>query len=223
MKPIEQKRRMLHAGQDPVLDYVVRFPDGEIGEAATPFYLCDLIFHRDFTDCEDPVTWFILVSGHLKSLALSGAMEEERVIVYDAKGRFFDNSISKQADIEKEELSFVNRDNPVVLDGYDPWTAIGSLIREGYIEVWEKYPTFSEVNKTHGCSNCIFNELKEGVPFCKAWDYTYAQMDWEKPCFWLTNGNKMNGYHYVTPNEIMRDMSHRTAFKPVTERTEHRF
>ncbi|MBU9723270.1 MULTISPECIES: hypothetical protein [Bacillaceae] len=225
MNSIQLKRRFIETTQDPVLDYVVKLPNGEIGEAATPFYLCDLIFHNDYTDCEDPATWFMLIMDYLRNMALSSSMDQQRVTVYDAKGIFYDGLLSNQNSLESgsEDLNFINRDNPIILDGYDPYTAIASLIKHGYIQLWEKYPIFSEERKVSGCNNCSFNMELEGTLFCKAWDYKNAQWEWEKPCFWLTNGEKMKEYHFVDPKNIKIDMSHRDAYKPVNERLDHRF
>ncbi|MBB5172453.1 hypothetical protein [Texcoconibacillus texcoconensis] len=192
-----------------------------MGEAKTPFYLCDLIFHEDFTDCEDPVTWYVLMINRLRDFAATASMNQERVLIYDAKGLVYDTATPySDEDRDDDELSIVNYNNPKVIDAYDPWTAIASLIKERFIHIWGKYPTFSEENKTHGCKNCIFNTQKKGEPFCIAWDYKNAQREWEKPCFWLTNGEKMKAHHYVYSDEVMRDMSHRVTYRSVSLRTD---
>jgi hypothetical protein len=211
------KRRFLQKGEQPTMDFVIEFPDGTIGEAASPFYLCDLIFHPDYTSCDDPRTWFVLSGQRLRDIATELGMERLRVTVYDALGAFYDNVISRfhhaQADLEIE-----NPNQPIILDGYDPWTSIASLIRCGYIRLWEKVPTFSDKKKVQGCQTCVFRTEKDGRPYCLAWDYKNAMQEWEKPCWWVTCGQRYDRYVEVTPANLCNDYSHKKAYKPVEQR-----
>ncbi len=219
LQDINQKRRILQVDETPTMDFVVEFPDGTVGEAISPFYLCDLIFHPHYTDCDDPRTWFIITGQRLRDIASQLAMERLRVTVYDAKGKFFDNTISRFTD-SKSELIIENPNTPLILDSFNPYTAISSLINIKYIRLWEKVPTFSEEKKIQSCEGCIFNTVENGVPFCKAWDYEYAQEDWEKPCWWVTNGSRYQDYVEVTKENLCRDMSHKPTFKRVEERND---
>lgn len=220
-KHISQCRRWLQHNEEPTMPYVVRLYDGTIGEAISPFYLCDLIFHENYTDCDQPETWFLIMGRKLRRIASSiFAMNQIRVTVYDAKGKFYDNLLSHPENADY--LEYENRDSPFILDGFNPWTAIVSLIQAGYIQLWEKYPTFSVADKTSGCANCIFNDesRSDGVPYCHAWDYRNAQYDWELPCWWLTNGESYDDYHFVHPDKITTHLKHRVNYIPPEERTE---
>jgi len=213
------KRRWLQAGEEATMDFVVELPDGSVGEACSPFYLCDLLIHPNYTDCDDPRTWFILQGQRLRDIASQLTMERLRVTVYDAKGAFFDNTISRFTDQSKNELAIENPNSPLILDSFNPYTAIASLINIRYIRLWEKVPTFSEKKKCQDCKQCIFNtRTADGMDYCNAWDYEDAQYDWAKPCWWVTNGSRYEKYVEVTPENVCKDMSHKPTFKPVHER-----
>jgi hypothetical protein len=219
--PIQTKRRWLQPDETPTMDFVIEMPDGSVGEAESPFYLCDLLFHPNYTDCDDPRTWFILQGQRLRDIASQLSMERLRVTVFDAKGAFFDNTISRFSDNSKRELVIENPNTPKILDGFNPFTAIKSLVEIEYIRLWEKAPTFSEQKKVQDCGSCIFNSTtNDGTPFCKAWDYEDAQYDWSKPCWWVTNSERYESYKEVTKNNVCKDMSHKATFRPVSERND---
>jgi hypothetical protein len=217
-RPIDKLRHWLPHDEEPTLPYVVLMPDGKLGEAASPFYLCDLIFHPNFTDCDNPSNWFILMLTRLREIALTHfTLNGIRVSIYDSLGLFYDNLLGYTD--HSDELEYENRENPVVIDAYSPFTAITSLVKAGYIQVWEKIPTFAEQTKKKGCGNCIFNKKINGNDYCGAWDYIDAQFDWEIPCWWITNGDQTENYQYVKPEEITGDYSYQKGWKPVELRT----
>ncbi|MBE3518740.1 MAG: hypothetical protein IMW97_00350 [Firmicutes bacterium] len=71
--------------------------------------------------------------------------------------RCHDPVISRKPD-EEEEAEFVNKDEPVIIDGYNWWTAVAEMIRLGYIRLYEKIPTWSDSaeKKKEMCRNRVF-------------------------------------------------------------------
>jgi len=138
MMNIEEKRHWLEPGEKPALPYVIEFMDGRRGEAENPDYLMDLITGEYFSDVDDPNTYYLLCVKTLRDIAAGPlAMAGIRATVYDGVGPFYDSAISRYKDeVEEEgEIEFVNPDDPVILDGWDPWTVVASLIKAGYIKV----------------------------------------------------------------------------------------
>ena len=214
------KRRWIEPESPFTMDFVVGMNDGRIGEAESPFYLCDLLFDEHLTDVDAPELYFILMHEKIRSIVKNRELNNERVRVYDAKGMVYDSYLYSS---HKEELEpFSNQDDPVIYDLFDLFTGITSLIKNHDILLYEKKPVFSELHKKVGCQTCIFNGNRDGKPFCLAWDYTNAQLDWEKPCFWVTNTQGDGTYKQVTAETITTDMSHKKRFKPLSERVDHR-
>jgi hypothetical protein len=71
-------------------------------------------------------------------------MNAVRATVYSGVGPFFDNKISRHPDEVEEEgqIEFENEDDPIILDFWDEWTTMASLVRCGYLKLFEKVPTF---------------------------------------------------------------------------------
>jgi len=135
-------------------------------------------------------------------------------------GPFYDSAISRYKDeVEEEgELAFVNPDDPVILDGWDPWTVVASLIMAGYIRLWEKYPTWSAKQKKQGCAECRFyKKLEDGTPYCEVWQDTDFEMA-EPNCPYVTTGAPYLEYHEVQPDEIA-DPSFKGQWRPIEART----
>lgn len=217
---IEEKRHFLDDGQQPTLPFVVEFIDGKRGEAISPLHLMDLIVHEYFSDCGDVQTFYILGTDYLRKFAASVlAVEGIRATVYDGLGPFYDNAVSRHPDeIEEEgELEFSNPEDPVILDSWDPWTVVASLIKTGYIKVYEKYPVWSDRQKKQGCEGCVFKQEKDGQPYCAVWESSGAIEVWHKVCPFVTNGEMYPDYVEVTP-ENLTDPSYKHGWVPISER-----
>lgn len=201
MGNLEEKRRFLNAGQEPSLPFVVEFFDGRIGEAIDPLYLMDLIIHPDFSDIDEVETMYLLGVKTLRDVAATTlAMQGIRAVVYDGLGPIYDNGVPRYEDeeLESSELEFKNPDNPVILDGWDPWTVVASLIKVRYIKIIEKQPVWSDKEKIQGCSGCSYNSPGK----CLIWGSEEAKKAWDATCFFVSNGPWYQDYHEVKPDEI---------------------
>lgn len=233
--PIDLERDRVHwldPSQEPTWPYYVEFADGRRGEALTPHYLMELIIHEGFaelywgTDDGETQTFYLLGVKILRDIASGAlAMEGIRATVYDGVGPFYDPVISRHPDDEDEELEFENMDDPIILDGWDPWTVTASLIRAGYIRVFEKYPTWSGdgPSRKKKCDGCVFNkrtEWKNGEQEvkCAAWDVTWVGEHAGDGCPYITHGAPYLGYHEVKPEELPDPADWKDDWVPVTER-----
>lgn len=65
----------------------------------------------------------------------------------------------------------------MILDGWDPWTVVSSLVKAGYLKLYEKYPTWSGEGpiREKGCEGCVFRQVVreengEEWLYCKSWE-----------------------------------------------------
>ncbi|EGL18636.1 MULTISPECIES: hypothetical protein [unclassified Paenibacillus] len=216
-KKLLNKRRFLEENEEPSFPFVVEFRDGRRGEAINPLYLMDLIIEEHFSDCEDVHTLYLLGTNVLRDLAASEfSMDRVRATVYSSSV-IYDNLIANYEDAVGEELDFVNRDSPVILDSWDAWTVVASLIKAGYLKIYEKLPVWSDKHKVQGCDHCIFRKADDqGQEYCALWETNYFR-EWDKLCPFPTNGSGYTDYHEVRPEEIT-DPSYKTAFIPIEQR-----
>jgi len=206
MPHIEDKRRFLNIDDQPTMPFVVEFADGQRGEAINSLYLMDLITGEYFADIDEVQTYYLVGVKTLRDLAASTfAATGVRALVYDGVGPFYDNGISRYKDEQEEEREklFTNSDHPIILDGYDPWTVVASLIRAGYMKLWERYPVWSDKAKVQGCDGCIFKQDRDGKPYCTVWESPNVFVLWNESCAWVTNEAPYEDYHEVDPDAII--------------------
>lgn len=218
---LENKRRFLDVDQKATLPFVVEFKDGRRGEAVSPRYLMDLVFHEYFSDIDEIETLYLVPVKILTDLAGTNlAIQGVRAIVYDGLGPVFDNAIIRNEEEvpEATQMEFQNMDNPVLLDGWDPWTAIASMVRVGNLKIYEKYPVWSDKTKKQGCDTCIFKTTNtDSKPYCSVWESEGVFRIWDKACFYVTNGSAYFDYHEVTPEDITKETC-KYQWKPFNER-----
>lgn len=217
---VQDKRRFMEASEKPSMPFFIEFADGRRGEAMTPLHLLDLVVHEKFSDVDDIETLYLLSVKKLKDLAASEfAMDQKRAVVYDALGPMYDNAISRNEEEVKEEkeLAFNNHQTPVILDGFDPWTVVASLIKSGYIKVYEKFPVWSDKLKKQGCTECIFKEEKDGFPYCKVWESSGAIEVWNNSCPFVTNGEFYLDYKKVSLEDLTLE-TYKPGWMPTKDR-----
>lgn len=217
------RRRFISSLKHAEMPFVIRFKSGVYGEALDPVALCDFLFDWDFSN--KPVEhWKMLLTASLRRIAFEYAVEGKRVILYDERGYHFDNVLDHDENhpFPLDGIVFTNFDTPYIIDGFDPCTAIASLIRIGYIQYYEKYPLFSEKKKVPGIGKCSFHrKLKNHeIDTCYAWHCDGESMEkkWKGNCFWLTNGGEFDVYKKVEPHEVITDFSHKQGWMPIEER-----
>ncbi|GIM48417.1 hypothetical protein DNHGIG_39660 [Collibacillus ludicampi] len=228
MVNIEERRHWLEDGQEPTLPYYIEFADGRRGEAVNPSRLMDLIIHEYFSDVDDPHTFYLLGVKCLRDIAAGPlAMMGVRATVYDGVGPFYDTAISRYKDEvdEEGELEFQNPDEPVILDGWDPWTVVASLIKAGYIKVYEKYPTWSGEGpvRKKKCDGCVFREEvfkdEEGKwIYCSAWEMELGFEHAGHNCPYITHGTPYKDYHEVKPEELPDPATWKPDWVPISNR-----
>ncbi|MFD0591008.1 hypothetical protein ACFQZE_23720 [Paenibacillus sp. GCM10027627] len=126
--------------------YYFQLYSGQIGESDTPIGLFDLLCDPAYSDCDDRTTQIIMLGRLLRDVAgQTLAAESVHARVYSGSGPFFDNRISRHPDEIEEEgsIEFYNENEPVLLDFWDEWTTMASLVKCGYLNLYERIPTFS--------------------------------------------------------------------------------
>ncbi len=220
MTILETKRHYLEDGQEPTLPFLIEFMDGKRGEAISPLYLMDLIIHPDFSDVDDIETLYLLTVKKLRDIAgTTFSTNRVHTRVYDGIGPFYGNQLSRHEDEVKEEkeIEFVN-DEPIILDGWDSWTAVASLIKSGYIKLYERYPVWSDEKKEQGCKHCSFKKDIEGHPYCIVWESSNVFDIWDNICPFVTSGSEYLDYYEVKSNDIV-DPSYKKDWLPIEKRT----
>lgn len=219
-----ERRRFVVSLEDAKMPFVIQYQSGVFGEALDPVALCDFLFDWDFSNT--PVEhWKMLLVASLRRIAFEYAVEGKRVILYDDLGYEFDNVLDHPKDhpFPIDKITMNNFDDPYIIDGFDPWTAIASLIRIGYITYYEKFPLFSEKKKIPGVDKCIFRRELENHEF-KSWCYAWncegesLKEKWNGNCFWLTNGERFDQYRKVEPEDVISDYSHKEGWLPIAKR-----
>lgn len=221
--------RWLEEGETPTLPYYVEFADGRRAEAATPHQLMNILIHPEFTqvrEFSDLYHYFTLKRLHTLA-AVELPLDGIRATVYDALGPFYDPMISRKPD-EEENAEFVNKDEPVIIDGYNWWTAVAEMIRLGYIRLYEKIPTWSDSaeKKKEMCRNCVFKGKslppdEEGdTPFwCHAWEAVIEEAV-VRQCPYVSTGPILEEYRPVDPERMPDPAVWMPDWKPVSERTQ---
>ena len=218
---LRQRRQWLDVNQTPTLPFYLEFPDGRRGEAKNPLFLLDLVLDPYLSDVEDVETLHLVTIQRLRDIASQVfASQGKRAVVYDAMGPVFDNTINRYPDEAKEasEVEFDNIDQPIILDGFDPWTAIASLVRAGYMDLYERVPVWTSAERDTGCASCTFNITRDEKPFCSIWD-THQLEQRNATCPFPVSKAPYLKYTLVQPDNIASSMF-KEQWVPVEQRTE---
>jgi hypothetical protein len=135
--------------------YVIELYDGRRGQADTALSLFDLLCAPDYSDCDDRVTQIMLLCSKLKDVAAYDLSTREiRTQVFSGMGLFFDNGAPKHQD-ETEEAGAIRFTNeqPLILDAWDEWTTMASLIQCGYLKLYEKAHQLTSAEQVHQARN----------------------------------------------------------------------
>lgn len=218
-KPLIETRKWLADGEKASKLYYFKLYTGERGEADSPLSLFDLLVDPAYSDCDDRATHLIMLGKFLKDVAAFHlAPRGIRAVVYDGVGKLFDNSMSRYED-EKEEahdIEFINMDSPVLLDFWDEYTVLTSLIRCGYLQLFEKVTTFQATYQESSCESCIFYDGEKNR--CSAWmaGNTLGRLD--KTCPFWTRRAPVGRYLEVTPDSLQSEPMWKVNYKPLTDR-----
>ncbi|OAB28409.1 hypothetical protein [Paenibacillus macquariensis] len=152
----------LESTLQPTKLYYIKTIDGRRGESDSAVEIFDLLCGSGYSDCEDRATHLIMLSLLLKQVAMLLAQEENMADVYDGLGKIYSNYEKQEG-----EMKF-NQEEITVLDSWDESTTIQSLIKTGYIELYQKVLTFGG-SKEDNCQNCIFRDAGKN-DYCSTWN-----------------------------------------------------
>lgn len=166
MNTVDISQRRWLNDENPTMRYYIELADGRRGESDTALQLCDLVINQDYSDCEDRETQIMLLGKKMKDVAaFTLATEGVRAQVFSGVGLFFDNGVAVREDEIKESSSVTlfNRE-PVILDFWDEWTVIASLIKIGYLKLYEKAHLIPVADREELASNLVIFDHMFGTP-----------------------------------------------------------
>ncbi|MCD8509140.1 MAG: hypothetical protein LRY73_04140 [Bacillus sp. (in: Bacteria)] len=233
----DQDWKIIDTLEDAVMPFVVGFKGGKLVEARNPVILCELIFGGNFKKSGVEM-WELMINSSLSIIRFEYASRGERIKIFDKDGLIYDNVFDSEDELfSLKGLTFNNFHDPYIIDAYDPWTAIASLIRINYISLYEKVPLFTDDTKDPGCGRCSFHGggklvLEDGayqkmneesgiwLSWCNGWDKDCLSLQryWKGQCYWLTNGSPYEKYQQVVPNKIMDEGIFKKEWVPTKRR-----
>ena len=213
-------RRWLDPAKTPTMNYYFELYTGERGESDSPLCLFDLLVEPEYSDCDDRATHLIMLGRFARDGAVRHlAAQKIRATVFDGMGPFYDPAVSRfQDEMEEEgELEFTNPDDPLILDFWDEWTLMASLIRSGYLRLFEKVTTFGAMHQEQDCTSCYFYDDSENR--CAAWNAENVAGRMEKICPFWTEPFSLGEYIEVTPDKLSVEPTWKPNYIPVVSRT----
>lgn len=219
---LQEKRQFLKEDDlAPTMPFYVEFNDGRRGEAKTPLALMDLIIDPNYSDIDDPETAAMVTLNFARDLAASFALELRRAVVYDALGPFFDTGIPRFEDEVNEEVIF-EEGEPVIIDAFDNWTLVKSMVDNGIIRLYEKIPVWIGKGRSQGCDGCTFRSATaQNTEYCGVWE-TEGFRHWDNACPYSTSGAPLLRYTEVTPENVASP-GYKPGWRPLSERTQEYF
>lgn len=194
---LETRRRFLAAGETPSMPFVIDFLNGVKGEAVSPLYLLDLLIDPAFSDIDDPETIHVVMFSFLKDIARVRLSSDRKTVIVHANGVLYDSGEGSE---------------DMVLDSFDAWTVVASLVRSGCIRLYEKIPVWTDAVKIQGCAKCVFRKDS----YCTVWE-TNMFGHWETACPFVANGNTYDEYREVNGINLTNPY-YKPEWKPIAER-----
>lgn len=215
----EMGSQWLEKGAVATANYYIELPDGRRGESNSPLALFDLLIDPAYSDCDDRQTHLIMLGIFARNVSVQLAAQGVRTTVYDGAGPFYDPAVSRFTDEMEEEgqLEFENPNDPYIIDFWDEWTLIASMIRCRYLRLYEKVETFGAGDQERNCMTCFFYDKEHNS--CRAWNAANVAGRMERTCPFWTN-NLFGGGDYVEVRaEDVFEPKWNPNYRPVSERT----
>ncbi|MGP3788222.1 hypothetical protein [Paenibacillus sp. 1A_MP2] len=192
-------RNWLREPEEPKRTYYFELRDGRRGESDTALQLFDLLANQYYSDTDDRITQIMMLGAMCKDIAVSDfAIRGLRAKVYSGVGLFYDNGQPVYADEMKETqaVKFIN-DKVSVLDFWNEWTCIATMIKSGYLSLYEKAHLVSSEERDTGYEDLTYFEKILGEE----------------------NTESFNGYRKVSPNIFDQEPTWIPNYIKVLERT----
>jgi len=160
------QRQWLRDDQEPTMRYYIELPDGRRGEANTALQLFDLIVDPHYSDTDEQDIQLYMLGKKMKDIAsFVLASEGVRAQVLSGVGILFDNAAAEREDEIQEAAGIRFKNNePVILDFWNEWTTIASLIKIGYLDLYEKAHLDPEEDRETLATDMIIFDRMYGVP-----------------------------------------------------------
>ncbi len=218
-RQIDMSSRWLEKGAAAKGTYYIELQDGRRGEANSPLALYDLLVDPDYSECDDRQTHLIMLGLFARNVSVQLAAQAVRTTVYDGVGPFYDPAVLRFPDEkeEREALDFVNSDRPYIIDFWDEWTLMASLIRCGYLRLFEKVETFGAADQERKCATCFFYDKEQDG--CRAWNASRVAGRMEKTCpFWTNSFFGGDDYLEVRAEDLFEPRWN-PNYRPIADRT----
>lgn len=213
-------RNWLDQDQQPTRTYYFELHSGQRGESDSPLTLFDLLCDPYYSDCDDRTTQIVLLGQMLRDISSQTlSFQKIRATVYSGLGPFYDNMISRFPDevAEAGQLQFDNPDDPVILDFWDEWTTMASLIKCGYLKLYEKVPTFGSARQDSVCDGCHFYNSEDNS--CSAWQAQQVRDRMQGCAVWTASGDLREEYREVKPEDLV-EPTWKVEYVPIPNRTQ---
>lgn len=224
MDKLTNMRRWLEEGEEATKLYYFELYTGERGESDSALCLFDLLCEPSYSDCDDRATHIMMLGKLLKDVAAKDlSMNGIRSTVYSGLGPFYDNKISRFPDEQEEEveLNFDNENDPLILDFWDEWTTMASLVKCGYLRLYERVSTFWADQQDASCTTCYFYDKDNDA--CSTWQAVNVKDRMSGCPFWTKKSDISPEYSEVKADEL-KEPTWKLEYVPIEQRKEeHEF
>lgn len=195
------KRQWLNVDDQPTLTYYFELKDGRRGQSETALQIFDLLAHPNYSDIDERETQIMVLATMLIDIAAAEfSVEGIRAKVYSGLGLFYDNTRKIYEDEIEEEGAVRFTNSPVVvLDFWNEWTCIASLIKAGYLKLFEKAYLIPEEIREIKAENLEIFEGIYGEALAEEIEYRQVTAElFRKEPTWIPNyveiANRNSGY-----------------------------
>lgn len=154
------KRNWLRDTEEPTKNYYFELQDGRRGESDTAIQLFDLLANPHYADTDDRVTQIMMLGAMSKDIAVAHfAIRGIRAKVYSGVGLFYDNGQQVYEDEQSEAQAVKFTDDDIaILDFWNEWTCIASMIRNGFMTLYEKVYQIDKDELENGLDSITYFE-----------------------------------------------------------------
>ncbi|BFH18262.1 hypothetical protein J6TS7_53460 [Paenibacillus dendritiformis] len=190
----KEMARIMRPQEQPQMLYYVELHEGTRIEGNSALALFEYIAGRGYFDCESRVTQSMMLMALCRNVAVNFLGAQGIKADVWASRRIFSNYESNTDDFE-HELEFEPA-APFDLNCWDEQTTLLSLIRCGYLKLYEKVETFRKRSQGKACGGCYFLQ-NNSCPVFSADNVLGRVSD----CVFWTSENSLQGEYQLVDSE----------------------
>ncbi|CAH8248474.1 hypothetical protein WJ0W_007142 [Paenibacillus melissococcoides] len=204
--------RIMRPEEQPHMLYYVELHEGTRIEGNSALALFEYIAGRGYFDCESRITQSMMLMALCRNVAVNFLGAQGTKADVWASRRIFSNYESNVDDYGNE-LEF-DPTPPYDLNCWDEQTTILSLVRCGYLKLYERVETFRKRSQGKTCDGCYFLQNNSCPVF--AADNVLGRVS---DCvFWTSESSLQNDYQEVEIDRLPAEPMWKKAYIPLSAR-----